>query len=170
MTIRFRHLALLLGAVASLSALNAQAAEADLSVADAYVRLAPPGTPTTGAFMTIKNAGGADRKLLKADSPVARSVELHNHINDNGVMKMRPVEGGIAVPAHGKAELAPNGFHLMFMDLKQPLKQGEKVKGTLTFAKAGKVDVMLDVQGIGAQAPGKQAPASAAPAGHMHKM
>ncbi|OJW50270.1 MAG: hypothetical protein BGO63_10570 [Candidatus Accumulibacter sp. 66-26] len=132
MTIRFRHLALLLGAVASLSALNAQAAEADLSVADAYVRLAPPGTPTTGAFMTIKNAGGADRKLLKADSPVARSVELHNHINDNGVMKMRQV-AEIDVKAKGQAVLKPGSYHIMLIDLKAPLKEGETVPLTLTF-------------------------------------
>lgn len=132
MTIRFRHLALLLGAAASLSALNAQAAEADLSVADAYVRLAPPGTPTTGAFMTIKNAGSADRKLLKADSPVARSVELHNHINDNGVMKMRPVKE-IDVKAKGQAELKPGGYHVMLIDLRQALKEGDTVPVTLTF-------------------------------------
>lgn len=132
MTIRFRHLALLLGAAASLSALNAQAAEADLSVADAYVRLAPPGTPTTGAFMTIKNAGSADRKLLKADSPVARSVELHNHINDNGVMKMRQV-AEIDVKAKGQAVLKPGSYHIMLIDLKAPLKEGETVPMTLTF-------------------------------------
>lgn len=132
MTIRFRHLALLLGAAASLSALNAQAAEADLSVADAYVRLAPPGTPTTGAFMTIKNAGTADRKLLKADSPIARSVELHNHINDNGVMKMRQV-AEIDVKAKGQAVLKPGSYHIMLIDLKAPLKEGETVPMTLTF-------------------------------------
>lgn len=129
MTIRFRHIALLL---ATISGLPALAGEADLSVADAYVRMVPPGTPTTGAFMTIKNAGSADRKLVRADSPAAKTVELHNHINDNGVMKMRQVKE-IEVKAKGQAELKPGSYHVMLIDLKAPLKDGETVPVTLTF-------------------------------------
>jgi len=142
----------LISAALACSALFALPALADspIKVEDPYVRLVPTGTPNTGAFMVIKNSGNADRKVLKAESPVSKVVELHNHINDNGVMKMRPVEGGIAVPAHGKAELAPNGFHLMFMDLKQPLKQGDTLKATLKFEKAGTVDVSFGVNAIGA--------------------
>ena len=68
------------------------ATEAELTITDATVRAVPPGTPTSGAFMTISNSSNADRKLLKADSPVAKTVELHNHINDNGVMRMRQVK------------------------------------------------------------------------------
>lgn len=130
MTIRLRRLVLLLTAATTSTLLPA--AEADLSVSDAYVRMAPPGTPTTGAFMTIKNSGSADRKLLRVDSPIAKTVELHNHINDNGVMKMRPVKE-IDVKSNGQAELKPGSYHVMLIDLKQALQEGEKVPMTLSF-------------------------------------
>jgi copper(I)-binding protein len=83
---------------------------------------------------------------------------------DNGVMKMHPVEGGLTIGPGQTVKLAPSGYHLMMFDLKQSLKQGEKVPVTLEFEKAGKVAVSLDVQGIGAQAP------HAAAGGAMMKM
>ena len=72
---------------------------------------------------------------------------------NNGVMKMRPVDGGFTIEPGKTVKLGPNGYHLMIMDLKSPLKQGGKVPVTLEFEKAGKVAVTLDVQGIGAQGP-----------------
>jgi len=126
MTFRIRNL------VALLATVSLPAFAADLGVVDAYVRMVPTGTPTTGAFMTIKNSGSTDRKLVKADSPAAKTVELHNHINDNGVMKMRQVKE-IAVKAGGQAELKPGSYHVMLIDLKAPLKEGETVPLTLTF-------------------------------------
>jgi copper(I)-binding protein len=69
-------------------------------------------------------------------------------------MKMRPVDGGLAIDPGKTIKLAPSGYHLMIMDLKSPLKQGDKVPVTLEFEKAGKVAVTLDVQGVGAQGPG----------------
>jgi copper(I)-binding protein len=129
MTKNLRRLALLLAATLPLSLL---AAESELTVTDHYVRMVPPGIATSGAFMTIKNSGNTDRKLLKVDSPAAKTVELHTHINDNGMMKMRPVKE-IDVKAHGQAELKPGGYHVMLIDLKQALKEGETVPLTLTF-------------------------------------
>jgi copper(I)-binding protein len=76
------------------------------------------------------------------------------------VMRMQPVKDGIAIEPHKSVSLQPGGYHLMLMDLKAPLKQGDKVPVTLEFETAGKVDIMLDVQGIGAQ----HAPAE----GHGH--
>lgn len=105
---------------------------AALSVADPYVRLVPPGTATTGAFMVIKNAGKEDRKLVKAESTAAKTVELHNHVNDGGVMKMRPVKE-VEVKAGGEAALKPGSYHVMLIDLKAPLKEGDKVAITLGF-------------------------------------
>jgi copper(I)-binding protein len=125
------RLALLLAATAALPP-PLLAAEAELTVSDHYVRMVPPGTPTSGAFMTIKNSGNTDRKLLKVESPVAKTVELHTHINDNGMMKMRPVKE-IDIKAHGQAELKPGSYHVMLIDLKQALKEGETVPLTLTF-------------------------------------
>jgi periplasmic copper chaperone A len=109
------------------------AAAADtVSVEDPYVRLAPPNAPATGAFMVIKNSGDKDVKLLKADNPASRVTELHTHINDGGVMKMRPVPA-IEVKAKGEAVLKPGGLHVMLIDLKAPMKEGDTVPITLTF-------------------------------------
>jgi periplasmic copper chaperone A len=72
---------------------------------------------------------------------------------DNGVMKMRPLEKGLAIDPGKTVKLAPGGYHLMMMDLKSPLKRGDKVPATLEFEKAGKVKLLFDVQGFGAQGP-----------------
>lgn len=101
-------------------------------VQDPYVRLAPPNAPATGAFMVIKNAGDRDVKVLKADNAASRVTELHTHLNEGGVMKMRPVQG-IDIKAKGEAVLKPGGMHIMLIDLKAPMKEGDVVPITLTF-------------------------------------
>lgn len=112
---------------------GALAAAADkVSVHDAYVRMAPPNAPATGAFMIIKNNGDKDLKVLRALSPASRLTELHNHINDGGVMRMRPVTA-IEIKAGGEAVLKPGGLHVMMIDLPAPLKEGEVVPITLGF-------------------------------------
>ncbi len=103
-----------------------------VSVQDPYVRLAPPSAPATGAFMVIKNAGDKDVKVVKADNPVSKATELHTHINEGGVMKMRKVEA-IDVKAKGEAVLKPGGLHVMLIELKAPMKEGDSVPITLTF-------------------------------------
>jgi len=108
------------------------AAESGISIHDPYVRLAPPGIKTTGAFMRIRNTGTADRQLIRAESPVASFVELHDHINDNGVMKMRKVSS-IVVKAGAQTELKPGSLHIMLIDLKDELKEGNSVPITLIF-------------------------------------
>lgn len=103
-----------------------------VSVQEPYVRMAPPNAPATGAFMVIRNNGDKDLKVLKADNPVSRVTELHNHINDGGVMRMRPVTA-IEIKAKGEVALKPGGLHVMMIDLKAPLKEGEVVPITLSF-------------------------------------
>ncbi len=103
-----------------------------VSVQEPYVRLAPPNAPATGAFMVIKNNGDKDIKVLKADNPVSRVTELHNHINDGGVMRMRPVQA-IEIKAKGEAVLKPGSLHVMLIDLKAPMKEGDVVPITLGF-------------------------------------
>ena len=87
----------------------------------------------------------------------------------DGVMKMRELAGGLPIEAGKAVSLAPGGYHLMLIQLKAPLKKGDQVPVTLTFEKAGKVDVTLDVQGIGAQQPSGMSMPSG-DGGHMHKM
>lgn len=136
MNIKSNHLAPLLAMTLIATLLGATlpsfASEAELTVTDATVRAVPPGTPTSGAFMTISNSSNVDRKLLKADSPVAKTVELHNHINDNGVMRMRQVKE-IEVKANDQVALKSGSYHIMLIGLKQTLNEGDSVPITLTF-------------------------------------
>ncbi len=126
-----RKLSLLAAALAFSTGALAGAAD-QISVQDPYVRLAPPGAPATGAFMVIKNNGDKDVKLVKADNPASKVTELHNHINDNGVMKMRQVPG-VDIKAKGEAVLKPGSLHVMLIDLKAPMKEGDVVPITLSF-------------------------------------
>ncbi len=87
----------------------------------------------SGAFFTIHNKGGKANKLIKAESKVSDRVELHTHLKENGVFKMRQVQS-IAVPADGMTELKPGGLHVMLIDIKSKLKIGDKFKLKLTFA------------------------------------
>ena len=120
---------LLLGAALPLLSF---AADSTLRIDDPYVRLTPPNAPASGAFMLIANDGNENRQLLKAQSPVAKTVELHTHTNDNGVMKMRPV-AAIDVKSKGEAVLKPGGLHVMMINLNAPMKEGDVVPITLTF-------------------------------------
>lgn len=104
----------------------------NVSVQDPYVRLAPPNAAATGAFMVIRNNGDKDVKVVKADNPVSKATELHTHLNEGGVMKMRPVPA-IDIKAKGEAVLKPGGLHVMMIDLKSPMKEGDTVPITLTF-------------------------------------
>lgn len=104
----------------------------NVAVQDPYVRLAPPNAPATGAFMVIKNNGDKDIKVVKAANPVSKVAELHTHLNEGGVMKMRPVQA-IDIKAKGEAVLKPGGLHVMLIDLKAPMKEGDVVPITLTF-------------------------------------
>jgi copper(I)-binding protein len=132
----------------------AMPAWAQVQIDKPWTRATPPGATVGGGYMTIRNAGAAD-KLVGAATPVAGKVELHTHVNDNGVMRMREVKGGYDVPAKGSFELKPGGAHLMFMNLKTPLKEGDKVPVTLKFEKAGEVKAEFQVGGLG----GSSAPA-----------
>lgn len=136
------RLALLFGATLPFASF---AADARLMIHDPYVRLAPPGAQVTGAYMVISNAGGTDRKLLKAESTVAKTVELHNHINENGVMKMRQVPS-IDVKANAQAELKPGSYHIMLINMKKALKEGDSVAITLSFDDGSKQQIEAPVR------------------------
>ncbi|WP_024506905.1 copper chaperone PCu(A)C [Bradyrhizobium sp. ARR65] len=125
----------------------------DLVISQAWSRATPNGAKIGGGYLTIENKGSAPDRLVGGSSDVASSVQVHEMSMENGVMKMRPVEKGLAIDPGKTVKLAPGGYHLMMMDLKAPLKQGDKVPVTLEFEKAGKVTVSLEVEGVGAQGP-----------------
>jgi len=126
----------------------------DLVITQAWSRATPGGAKVGGGYLTIENKGMTADKLIGVSGDVSDKIEVHEMSMDNGVMKMRPVEGGLTIDPGKTVKLTPSGYHLMIMDLKSPLKQGEKILVTLVFEKAGKVAVTLDVEGIGAQGPG----------------
>lgn len=138
----------------------------DLRIEKAWSRATPGNSKIGAGYLTVTNTGSAPDTLVSATTSASDHVEIHEMAMKDGVMTMRPIAKGVTIAPGKSVTFAPGGFHMMLMGLKAPLKQGDKVPLTLTFAKAGKVDVTLDVQGIGAQAPGGHA----APAGAMHKM
>jgi len=117
----------------------------DIHVMDPWAREVPPNMKTSAGFLTMMNKGSVDHKLVAAESPATGMVELHTHINDNGVMRMRPVKE-MPIPAGGKTELKPGGLHLMLMKLKQPLKAGEKMPITLIFEDGSKKEIQAEVR------------------------
>jgi copper(I)-binding protein len=135
----------------------AQAADVkagDLVISQAWSRATPSGAKVAGGYLTIANKGSAPDRLVGGSAPVAGKFELHEMKMEEGVMKMRPLDNGLEIAPGKSVKLAPGGYHLMLMDLKQPLKQGEKVAVTLQFEKAGTVQLSLEVEAVGAQAPG----------------
>lgn len=121
-----------------------------LSVETPWSRATPRGAKVGGGYLTITNSGKEADRLVSASSPIAGKVELHEMSMDGGIMKMRPLPKGIAVAAGATVSLAPGGLHVMFLDLKQPLQQGERFPARLTFEKAGVMDVTFEVRAIGA--------------------
>jgi len=132
-------------------ALVALPAWAQVSVEQPWTRATPPGAKVGAGFMRLRNAGAADR-VVGASSPVARRVEMHVTLREGDVMKMREVKS-FEVPAGGSFELKPGGAHLMLLDLKRPLKKGEKVPLTLKLEKGGEVKAELTVEELGARQP-----------------
>lgn len=121
---------------------------ANLKISGAFARASPVMAQAGAGFMTIANAGAADR-LVAAKSGVSEVVELHTHIEENGMKAMRKVDF-IDVPANGAVELKPGSFHVMFIKLKERLQEGSLVEVTLVFEKSGEVAVKLPVKGPGA--------------------
>lgn len=140
------------GAVLALFASLAFAQASAIRVESPFARATAPGAAVGGGYATIVNGGAVADRLLGAASPAAARVELHEMTMEGSVMKMREVRA-IDVPAGARVELRPGRHHLMFIELKQPLKQGERVPVTLRFEKAGELKVELEVQGMAAGAP-----------------
>ena len=130
-------------------------AAAQISVADPWVRGTVAGQKATGAFMQLKSAN--DASLVGAASPMAKIVEIHEMKMEGGVMKMSAVDK-LALPAGKIVELKPGGYHVMLMDLTQPLKEGETVPLTLTVEdKAGKKTIVEVKAAVKPLAPGAPA-------------
>lgn len=119
-------------------------AVAQIDIQNAWSRATAPGAKVGAGYMVIHNRSAAPDRLVSASSSAAARVETHVHIREGDVMRMREVKG-YDIPANGTFELKPGGAHLMFMDIRQPFKEGERIPATLKFEKAGEVRVEFHV-------------------------
>ncbi|CAN5350245.1 DUF1775 domain-containing protein [soil metagenome] len=122
----------------------------DLVVVSPWTRATPGGAKIAGGYLKVTNNGKSADRLVGATSSGADRVEIHAMSMTDGVMKMRPLADGLTIKPGETVELKPGGFHMMFMDIKQPLKQGDTLKATLKFEKAGTLDVSFGVNAMGA--------------------
>ena len=160
---RFLNLIRLTTILLSAALINGAATAQTVTVADAWVRATVAAQGATGAFLKL-TVQGADATLIAVTSPVAGVTQIHEMAMSEGVMRMREVTGGVPLKAGQIFELKPGGYHIMMMDLKQPVKAGDRVLLSLTFKQANgqqttnQVDV--EVRGLNGQA--------AMPHGKMH--
>ena len=121
-----------------------------LDIGHPWTRATPAGADVAGGFLTIDNSGSTPDRLLSVTVAGVAHCQIHEMSMANGTMKMRPLEGGLEIPAKSSVELKPGAFHIMMMGLKAPFTAGTKIPGTLTFEKAGTIDVEFKVEEIGA--------------------
>jgi periplasmic copper chaperone A len=135
----------------------AKAADYDVGsihISQPWSRATPKGASTGSGYMTITNKGTMPDKVSCVSSDASAQCQIHTMTMENGVMKMRPVEGGLEIAPGATVMLKPGGLHVMLLDLKHPLEPGQSVKATLKFDHAGTVDVEYPIAAIGAPAPG----------------
>lgn len=131
----------------------ASAQSGDVAVSEAWTRAVGATAPTAAGYMTLRNRGASPDRLVGAETPAARSVEIHEQRMEEGVMRMRPLPGGITLPPGEAVTLGPGGMHLMLVGPTRALARGERVPLTLRFERAGEIQVELSVEAAGARQP-----------------
>jgi copper(I)-binding protein len=122
-----------------------------LQIGNPWARATPSGATVGAGYLTITNKGKAPDRLVGGAAAPAARFEIHNTVVEGGVAKMRPVTG-LEIKPGETVELKPGGMHVMLLGLKQPLKQGQRIKGMLVFEQAGTVAIEFAVQAAGAPA------------------
>jgi copper(I)-binding protein len=120
-----------------------------LTIGQPWTRATPKGAPVAVGYLTITNKGATPDRLIGGSASFAGRFEIHAMTVEQGVMRMRPVQQGLEIKPGETVELKPSGLHVMFLDLIQPLRAGERPKGVLTFEKAGAVEVEYAVEPMG---------------------
>jgi periplasmic copper chaperone A len=131
-----------------------------------WARATPEGAQVAGGYLKITNAGKEADRLIGGSLPLAASVEVHQMSMSDGVMQMGKMEQGLEIKPGQTVELKPGSYHLMFMGLREGLKQGQTIKGTLQFEKAGSIEVAFHVAPIGAKGAGTSGQMSHMPMQH----
>jgi len=131
-------------AVLFILAMAALPAWAQVQVENAWIRPTAPGAKVAAGYLLIRNSAATADKLVSAASPAAEKIETHVTVKDGEILRMREVKG-YEIPAKGAFEAKPGGAHLMLVNIKAPLVQGQKVPATLRFEKAGEVKIEFAV-------------------------
>ena len=142
----FKHFSLAFVAIALIAAAPFAASAHSytlgaLQIGHPWSRPNPPGAPTAAGYLTITNTGKTPDRLLGGSSPVATKIEVHEMSMTGGIMRMRPVAGGLVLPAGQTVKLEPGGFHLMIIGPKRAFKVGDHIPATLRFEHAGEIRV-----------------------------
>ena len=123
----------------------------ELRIDDPWARATPPGATVSGGFLSVRNLGDRDDRLVEVRSSASRDVQIHEVRSDGGMMRMRPLVNGLVIPAGASVSLQPGGFHLMFLQPQRPFAGGDVVLATLVFEHAGEVEVSFQVRGQAAR-------------------
>ncbi len=159
-----RVVRIMMVAAAALALLGATPATADdVAVSHAWSRATPKGAKVAGGYLTIENHGTQPDRLLSASSPAAAKLEIHRMGMQDGIMTMRPLDDGLAIPADATVTLAPGGDHIMFVGLVAPLEESQRIPVSLNFARSGKIDTTFEVGSVGAKGPRLQIASNEAP-------
>ena len=143
-----KNFLLLLVAACSLNAFAEDAKIGAITINHPWARATPGAVKNSAAFMLFDNKGAAD-KLVSVTGTVAKEIQIHSMVTEAGVMKMREIKG-LDIPANGKAELTPGGYHIMLIGIADGLKEGTKFPLTLKFEKAGEITVQVIAEKSGA--------------------
>jgi copper(I)-binding protein len=135
--------------IALLPAAAHDIAKGDLVISAPWSRATPAGSQVAAGYLVITNKGLSSERLVSFTTDLAGQPEVHEMTNEGGVMKMRPLAKGLAIPAGATIKLEPGGYHLMLLQLKKPLLAGQRYKATLVFEKAGPVEVEFEVRAMG---------------------
>jgi len=135
----------LIALLALAASMTAASAQAPITVTEAWVREPVPGRAVTAAYAVVDNPGKTEIAIVSASSEIAGTAELHEMAVSGDMMKMQQVKE-IKVPAAGRVELKPGGYHVMLFNLKQPLKEGDTVALVLTTSGGAKVSVTAKVR------------------------
>ncbi len=155
------------------SAAQARAADYDVGaihIGAMWARATPKGASAAAGYLTVTNNGTTPDRFSCVSSDASAKCQIHSMTMENGVMKMRPVDGGLEIKPGETVMLKPSSVHVMFLDLKHPLEAGKTVGATLQFEKAGTVQVEFPIAAIGAPAPGAAAGGTMMQGGGMMQM
>ena len=144
--VRFRVIALvLILATVILSACQPPVSGPKIVTSGAWGRSSAMMATAGAVYVVIENQGNQADRLIGVSSAAAKTAQVHESYMDNGMMSMRPVEGGLEIPAGGKVELKPGGYHIMLIDLVKPLEVGSKIAVTLKFEKSGEIALEVEI-------------------------